>query len=202
MARTSAKSFAPWIPLEPCSSFSQNLWHSGNPGEQPGKVARAWFLENGGTEADIARHFVAISSNVPAAMAFGIEPTTFSPCGTGWEVLLALVSHRPSVILAIGMDNFRALLRGREMDLHFGMPFGSEYSGDFGVTRHLVQQFYGCLLRHYPYDHYLRALPAHLQQLDMESNGKSVDRSGWATPYETGPIIWGGAEQTGTLTTN
>lgn len=165
------------------------------------KVARAWFLENGGTEADIARHFVAISSNVPAAMAFGIEPDNIFPMWdwVGGRYSLWSAIGLP-VILAIGMDNFRALLRGaREMDLHFRhAPLAQNIPvilGLLGIWYNNFMDAHSCAI--IPYDHYLRALPAHLQQLDMESNGKSVDRSGWATPYETGPIIWGGAGANG-----
>ncbi|HBS42922.1 MAG TPA: glucose-6-phosphate isomerase, partial [Oceanospirillales bacterium] len=102
--------------------------------------------------------------------------------------------------LAIGIDNFRELLRGaHEMDEHFrtaplesNMPvimalLGVWYVNFFGVNSHAIL----------PYDHYLRSLPAHLQQLDMESNGKSVTIDGKPVDYQTGPVIWGGVGTNG-----
>ena len=102
--------------------------------------------------------------------------------------------------LAIGIDNFRDLLRGAYlMDEHFrtaplehNMPvimalLGVWYVNFFGVNSHAIL----------PYDHYLRSLPAHLQQLDMESNGKSVTIDGSKVNYNTGPVIWGGVGTNG-----
>ena len=102
--------------------------------------------------------------------------------------------------LAVGIDNFRELLRGAyEMDEHFrtaplhqNMPvimalLGVWYVNFFNVGSHAIL----------PYDHYLRSLPAHLQQLDMESNGKSVTQDGTPVDYDTGPIIWGGVGTNG-----
>ena len=102
--------------------------------------------------------------------------------------------------LAIGIDNFRELLRGaHDMDEHFrtapldqNMPvimalLGAWYVNFFGVNSHAIL----------PYDHYLRSLPAYLQQLDMESNGKRVSIDGNVLDYDTGPIIWGGVGTNG-----
>ena len=165
------------------------------------KVAREWFLHNGGSPETIAKHFVAVTANQQAAQDFGIEPDNIFPMWdwVGGRYSLWSAIGLPTA-LTIGMDNFRALLSGAHaMDEHFrsaplaqNMPvimglLGLWYSHFFDADSHAVL----------PYDHYLRSLPAYLQQLDMESNGKRVTLAGEPVDYDTGPIIWGGAGANG-----
>ncbi len=157
--------------------------------------AREWFLQHCGDEAHIAKHFVAVSTNQEAVSAFRIDPANmfgFWDWVGGRYSLWSAIGL--SIVLAVGADNFRGLLGGAHaMDTHFrtaplerNMPvilalLGVWYSHFFGAATHAVL----------PYDHYLRSLPLYLQQADMESNGKSVDRDGHPVDYQTGPIIWG-----------
>jgi len=157
--------------------------------------ARQWFLQQAGDAAHIAQHFVAVSTNRDAVVAFGIDPDNmfgFWDWVGGRYSLWSAIGL--SIVLAVGADNFKALLGGAHaMDTHFrNAPFernmpvilallGVWYSNFFGAESHAVL----------PYDHYLRSLPLYLQQADMESNGKSVDRDGNTVDYNTGPIIWG-----------
>jgi len=165
------------------------------------RAAREWFLQNGGTEQTIAKHFVAVTAKPDEAVKFGIAENNIFPMWdwVGGRYSLWSAIGLPTA-LAIGMDNFRAMLSGAyAMDRHFretpleaNMPvilalLGVWYSNFFGAETHAVL----------PYDHYLRGLPAHLQQLDMESNGKQVDLDGQTVDYTTGPIIWGGAGANG-----
>ncbi|MGB5600202.1 MAG: glucose-6-phosphate isomerase [Thiothrix litoralis] len=157
--------------------------------------ARDWFLQHAGDAAHIAKHFVAVSTNREAVTDFGIDPDNmfgFWDWVGGRYSLWSAIGL--SIVLAVGADNFRRLLGGaHEMDTHFreapferNMPvimalLGVWYSNFFGAATQAIL----------PYDHYLRSLPLYLQQADMESNGKSVDRDGHNVDYETGPIIWG-----------
>ncbi len=165
------------------------------------KVARNWFLKNGGSQATIEKHFVAITANVEAAIAFGVDRENIFPMWdwVGGRYSLWSAIGLP-IALTIGMDGFRALLSGAySMDEHFrsappeeNLPvmlalLGIWYSNFMGADSYAIL----------PYDHYLRGLPAHLQQLDMESNGKSVTTHGLPVDYQTGPIIWGGAGANG-----
>ncbi|MDL0432462.1 glucose-6-phosphate isomerase [Marinobacter sp. TBZ242] len=165
------------------------------------KVARAWFLENGGSEDEIARHFVAVTANTPEAVNFGISENNIFPMWdwVGGRYSLWSAIGLP-VALTIGMDNFRALLSGANaMDQHFrdapleeNLPvvmamLGIWYNNFWGAETYTIL----------PYDHYLRSLPAHLQQLDMESNGKSVTQNGEPLSYQSGPVIWGGVGANG-----
>ena len=164
-------------------------------------ACRDWFLNNGGTEEDLGKHFTAVSSNVEKATEFGILEENIFPM---WDWVGGRYSLWSAIglplALAIGIDNFRELLHGaHEMDEHFrtaplesNMPvimalLGVWYVNFFGVNSHAIL----------PYDHYLRSLPAHLQQLDMESNGKSVTIDGKPVDYQTGPVIWGGVGTNG-----
>lgn len=158
-------------------------------------AARQWFLEVAGDERHIARHFVAVSTNTEAVSAFGIDPANMFEF---WDWVGGRYSFWSaiglSVMLAVGKDNFAELLAGgHAMDQHFqqapleqNMPvimalLGVWYNNFFAAESHVVL----------PYDHYLRSLPMYLQQADMESNGKSVDRNHAAVDYQTGPLIWG-----------
>ncbi len=165
------------------------------------KVARAWFLDNGGSENQIAKHFVAVTANTPEAVSFGMSEDNIFPMWdwVGGRYSLWSAIGLP-VALTIGMKNFRALLSGANaMDQHFrttpleqNLPvvmamLGLWYNNFWGAETYTIL----------PYDHYLRSLPAHLQQLDMESNGKSVTQSGEPLNYHSGPVIWGGVGANG-----
>ncbi|MBT2867609.1 glucose-6-phosphate isomerase [Chromobacterium violaceum] len=158
------------------------------------QAARAWFLQAAG-EAQIAKHFVAVSTNEPAVRAFGIDPQHmfgfWDWVGGRYSVWSAIGL---SVMLSIGYDNFRAFLDGgHAMDRHF---FESPFDANMPVLLALIGIWYNTFYRAHthaimPYDHGLRRLPAHIQQLDMESNGKRVGRLGEALDFDTGPVIWG-----------
>ncbi|KXJ44500.1 glucose-6-phosphate isomerase [Marinobacter salarius] len=164
-------------------------------------VARNWFLNNGGSEDQIAKHFVAVTANTPEAVNFGISEDNIFPMWdwVGGRYSLWSAIGLP-VALTIGMENFRALLSGANaMDQHFhtapleqNLPvvmamLGLWYNNFWGAETYTIL----------PYDHYLRSLPAHLQQLDMESNGKSVTQGGEPLTYQSGPVIWGGVGANG-----
>jgi glucose-6-phosphate isomerase len=165
------------------------------------KVARDWFLKNGGSQATIGKHFVAITANVKAAITFGVEEENIFPMWdwVGGRYSLWSAIGLP-IALTIGMDGFRALLSGAfSMDEHFRTtPLAENLPVMLALLGIWYSNFMGadsCAIL--PYDHYLRGLPAHLQQLDMESNGKSVTIDGLPVDYQTGPIIWGGAGANG-----
>ncbi|GHB08113.1 glucose-6-phosphate isomerase [Modicisalibacter luteus] len=159
------------------------------------KTARRWFLDNAGEDADVGAHFIAASTNRKAAMEFGIrEENVFE----FWAWVGGRYSMWSSIglpiALSIGYDGFLELLDGAyEMDRHFieapfaeNMPvlmalIGIWYINFMGAETHAIV----------PYDQALHQLPAFLQQLDMESNGKSVDIFGQPVNYKTGPIVWG-----------
>ncbi|RON86891.1 glucose-6-phosphate isomerase [Pseudomonas fluorescens] len=160
------------------------------------QAARAWYLAQGGSEAELYRHFIAVSSNNAAAVAFGIREENIFPMWdwVGGRYSLWSAIGLP-IALAIGMSNFKELLSGAyTMDQHFqtapfeqNMPvllalLGVWYGNFWGAQSHAIL----------PYDHYLRNITKHLQQLDMESNGKSVRQDGTAVSTDTGPVIWGG----------
>lgn len=157
--------------------------------------ARQWFVEASGDENAIASHFVALSTNQKEVEAFGIDSKNmfeFWDWVGGRYSLWSAIGL--SVAIAIGMERFEELLTGAyEMDEHFqnaeldqNMPvilamLTVWYSNFFAARSHLIA----------PYDQYLHRFPAYLQQLTMESNGKSVTRDGDAVDYTTGPIVWG-----------
>mgnify|MGYP006167137237 FL=1 len=160
------------------------------------QAARAWYLAQGGSEAELYRHFIAVSSNNAAAVAFGIREENIFPMWdwVGGRYSLWSAIGLP-IALAIGMSNFKELLSGAyTMDQHFqNAPFeqnmpvllallGVWYGNFWGAQSHAIL----------PYDHYLRNITKHLQQLDMESNGKSVRQDGTSVSTDTGPVIWGG----------
>jgi len=160
-------------------------------------TAKQWFLEgaNKVTSGAIAKHFVAVSTNEEAVTGFGIDPQNmfrFWDWVGGRYSLWSAVGL--SSILYVGMDNFIKMLEGaHEMDEHFrsaplekNIPvilamLGIWYGNFFGAESSAIL----------PYDHNLRMLPAYLEQADMESNGKSVDREGRQATYSTGKVIWG-----------
>jgi len=158
-------------------------------------TARKWFLEKARNESSIEKHFVAVSTNEKEVVKFGINPENmfvFWDWVGGRFSLWSAIGL--SIACTIGFENFRALLEGAHaMDLHFrNSPFeknipvilallGIWYNNFFGAQTHAIL----------PYDQYLHRFSAYFQQGDMESNGKSVDRSGKLIAYQTGPIIWG-----------
>lgn len=165
------------------------------------KVARQWFLDNGGDEASIARHFMAVTANVPAAEDFGIDAGNVFPMWdwVGGRYSLWSAIGLP-VALTIGMNNFRALLAGAHaMDRHFReAPLERNLPVVMGLISVWYNNFWDAETHAIlPYDHYLRSLPDHLQQLDMESNGKSVTEAGQPVDYQTGPVLWGGVGSNG-----
>jgi len=157
--------------------------------------AKAWFLQQGATEVDIAKHFIAVSSNVKAATEFGMAAENVFPMAdwVGGRYSLWSAIGLP-ICLAIGFDNFRQVLEGAyEMDEHAKTtPFASNLPVILAVLGVWYRNFMGAqshvLL---PYYHYLRGFPAYVQQLDMESNGKSTTLNGMTVDHGTGPIIWG-----------
>ena len=154
-------------------------------------AARAWFVQAGGT--DVARHFAATTTNVQAAADFGIS-TTFG----FWDWVGGLSSLWSSIglpiAIAIGALNFRELLAGAHaMDRHFAeAPLARNLPALLGLLDVWYRNFHGFTSRSVaPYHQGLKRLPAYLQQLEMESNGKRVDMQGRALPFGTSPVVWG-----------
>ena len=159
------------------------------------QTARLWFLEEAMDKKHIARHFVAISTNEAEVVKFGIDPANmfvFWDWVGGRYSLWSAIGL--SIALTIGYDNFELLLQGaHEIDIHFSTtPFeknipvimaliGIWYSNFFGTATEAIL----------PYDQYMHRFAAYLQQGNMESNGKYIDRNGDAVNYTTGPVIWG-----------
>ena len=155
------------------------------------QAARAWFIAQGGT--DIARHFVATTTNVEAAARFGIATTFGFWDWVGGRYSLWSAIGLP-IAIAIGAENFRALLAGAHaMDRHFATaPLARNLPALLGLLDLWYRNFHGFSSRSVaPYHQGLARLPAYLQQLEMESNGKRVDRAGQALPFATSPVVWG-----------
>jgi len=159
------------------------------------RTARAWLLDALGDPAAVSRHFVAVSTNAEKVAAFGIDPVNMFGF---WDWVGGRYSYPSaiglSLMVAIGPDRFGELLAGFHlMDEHFRTaPFernlpvllgllGIWYINFFGAETHAVL----------PYSQYLERFPAYLQQLDMESNGKSVTLDGRPVRVDTGPVVWG-----------
>ncbi|MBL0165358.1 MAG: glucose-6-phosphate isomerase [Xanthomonadales bacterium] len=155
------------------------------------RIAREWFLANGGI--DTRKHFVATTTNIEAAAEFGIETTFGFWDWVGGRYSLWSAIGLP-IALAIGERNFRALLAGAHaMDLHFReTPIERNLPILLGLLDVWYRNFHGLTSRSIaPYHQGLRRLPAYLQQLEMESNGKRVDVDGESLPFATSPVIWG-----------
>ncbi|MEY2954297.1 MAG: hypothetical protein RLZZ401_2384, partial [Pseudomonadota bacterium] len=153
--------------------------------------AKAWFLAQGGT--DTARHFAALTTNVAAAQAFGISTTFGFWDWVGGRYSMWSAIGLP-IAIAIGAEGFRALLAGAHaMDEHFRTaPLAHNLPVRLGLLDLWYRNFHGLSSRCIaPYHSALGRLPAYLQQLEMESNGKQVDLSGQALPYGTSPVLWG-----------
>lgn len=160
------------------------------------QAARAWYLARGGTEEKLYRHFIAVTSNIKAAVEFGIREKNVFPMWdwVGGRYSLWSAIGLPTA-LAIGMSNFKELLSGGyAMDQHFrNAPFEENMPVLLAMLGVWYANFWGAQTHAFlPYDHYLRNFVKHLQQLDMESNGKSVRQDGTHASCATGPVIWGG----------
>lgn len=157
--------------------------------------ARTWFLEQTGGNGNVAKHFVAVSTNEKEVTSFGIAPENMF---VFWDWVGGRYSLWSSIGLSIattvGFDNFEKLLEGAHaMDKHFrneplekNIPvvlalLGIWYNNFFGAASEAIL----------PYDQYLHRFAAYFQQGNMESNGKTTDRNGEPVTYQTGPIIWG-----------
>jgi glucose-6-phosphate isomerase len=160
------------------------------------RSAREWALAGlGGEEAAVARHFVAVSTNAGKVSEFGID--TANMFGF-WDWVGGRYSMDSAIglstMLAIGPENFRALLDGfHQMDEHFRTaPFERNLPVLLGLLTMWYTDFFGVeTIAVLPYEQYLKRFPAYLQQLTMESNGKHVTREGADVSYPTGPIYWG-----------
>ncbi|HWI84278.1 glucose-6-phosphate isomerase [Ramlibacter sp.] len=155
------------------------------------RSARAWFEAAGGR--DVARHFAALTTNVAAAREFGITTTFGFWDWVGGRYSLWSAIGLP-VAIAIGAARFRELLAGAHaMDRHFQTaPLDRNLPVRLGLLDVWYRNFFGFTSRSIaPYHSALRRLPAYLQQLEMESNGKRVSRDGSPLPYDTAPVLWG-----------
>jgi len=158
-------------------------------------TAKNWLLAAGGDEESVSRHFVAISTNEKGVADFGISPENMFPFGEwvgGRYSLWSTIGL--SIALSVGYDRFEELLRGahaadlhfRNEEMHRNIPVIMGLLGIWYVNFHGAKS-----MAVLPYDQSLRRFPAYLQQADMESNGKSVNRNGEPVTYSTGPVIWG-----------
>ncbi|GGF64620.1 glucose-6-phosphate isomerase [Wenyingzhuangia marina] len=157
---------------------------------------KEWFLQSA-QASDVAKHFVAVSTNLEAVANFGIAPENVFPMWNWVGGRFSLWSAVGlSIALSIGYDNYAELLNGAyEMDNHFKT---AKFEENIPVILALLSiwynNFYGAESEAVlPYTQYLNTLPSYLQQAFMESNGKSVDRDGNPVDYQTGTIIWGAA---------
>ncbi len=159
------------------------------------QTARQWSLAGLGDEKAVAKHFVAVSTNAAEVTKFGID--TRNMFGF-WDWVGGRYSMDSAIglstMIAIGPENFHAMLDGfREIDEHFRTaPFDKNLPVLMGLLAVWYNNFFGAqTIGVFPYDQYLKRFPAYLQQLTMESNGKSVTLDGGAVDYQTGPLFWG-----------
>lgn len=157
--------------------------------------ARSWFLDKTGGKGEVAKHFVAVSTNEKEVTAFGIAPENMF---VFWDWVGGRYSLWSSIGLSIsatiGYENFVQLLEGAHaMDQHFkNEPFEKNIPVILALIGLWYNNFFGAASEAIlPYDQYLHRFAAYFQQGNMESNGKSVDRDGNPVTYQTGPIIWG-----------
>lgn len=159
------------------------------------QTAKTWFLEKGAQEADVAKHFAALSTNAKDVAAFGIDTENMFGFWdwVGGRYSLWSAIGMP-IALSLGFQNFKSLLQGAHAaDVHFEQ---TELENNIPVILAMLGIWYinffdaetQAIL---PYDQYMHRFAAYFQQGDMESNGKHVDRNGKEVSYETGPIIWG-----------
>ncbi|TGD58499.1 glucose-6-phosphate isomerase [Flavobacterium humi] len=158
------------------------------------QTARKWFLA-GAKEQDIAKHFVAVSTNIEKATAFGITEKNIFPIWNWVGGRFSLWSAVGLTIsLAVGFDNFDRLLSGaNQMDKHFkNTPFRQNIPVILGLLSVWYTNFFNAGSEAIiPYTQYLKKLTPYLQQAVMESNGKNIDRNGNLVNYQTGTVIWG-----------
>jgi glucose-6-phosphate isomerase len=157
--------------------------------------AREWFLNSGASIKDVAKHFVALSTNEKGVEEFGIDPNNMF---IFWDWVGGRYSLWSSIGLSIacsiGFENFEALLEGAfAADMHFkSTPMEKNIPVIMALLGIWYNNFYGAQTEAIlPYDQYMHFFAKYFQQGDMESNGKSVDRNGNPVSYQTGPIIWG-----------
>ena len=157
--------------------------------------ARDWFIQGGGKENEVAKHFAALSTNSEGVSKFGIDTRNmfeFWDWVGGRYSLWSAIGL--SIVLSIGFENFVELLTGaHQVDQHF---LNTEFEENIPVILALIgvwyNNFFECETEAIlPYDQYMHRFAAYFQQGDMESNGKHVDRNGNRVDYSTGPIIWG-----------
>jgi glucose-6-phosphate isomerase len=158
-------------------------------------TARAWLVQKLGSDAAVAKHFAAVSTNIPGATKFGIDAANIFGF---WDWVGGRYSMDSAIGLstmtAVGPDNFRAMLAGfHAMDEHFRTaPAARNLPLLLGLLTVWYNNFFSAqTIGIMPYAAYLARFPAYLQQLQMESNGKHVDLDGHVVDYQTGPIIWG-----------
>jgi glucose-6-phosphate isomerase len=156
--------------------------------------ARAWFLKSASQE-DVAKHFVAVSTNAQEVAKFGIDTDNMFAIWdwVGGRYSLWSAIGLP-IVLYVGMDNFERLLDGgHQMDIHFRtQPLAKNIPVIMGMLGIWYVNFFNSQTHAIvPYDHSLARFPSHMQQLDMESNGKFINREGARINYKTGPVIWG-----------
>ena len=159
-------------------------------------TAREWLLRGlGGDESSVAKHFVAVSTNAAEVSKFGIDTANMFEF---WDWVGGRYSMDSAIglstMIAIGPENFRSMLEGfHEMDVHFRTaPFEKNLPVIMGLLTVWYTDFFDAqTIAILPYEQYLKRFPAYLQQLTMESNGKSVTLKGKPVKYETGPVYWG-----------
>jgi glucose-6-phosphate isomerase len=159
------------------------------------RAARAWAMAGLHDEQAVAKHFVAVSTNAKEVAKFGIDTANMFPF---WDWVGGRYSMDSAIglstMIAVGPENFRAMLAGfHAMDEHFRTtPLERNLPVLMGLLTVWYNNFFGAqTVAVLPYDQYLKRFPAYLQQLTMESNGKSVTRGGRRVTYQTGPIFWG-----------
>ena len=159
------------------------------------ETARQWYINKAGDDSQIDKHFSAVSSNTEAAMAFGIKEENIFQMwdwvGGRYSVWSAISLP---IVIAIGQENFNKFLQGAyEADLHFR---NTPLKQNIPITMALLGIWYNNFFDAQatavlPYDQHLHKFPAYLQQADMESNGKCIDRQGKNVTYSTGPVVFG-----------
>jgi glucose-6-phosphate isomerase len=159
------------------------------------QTARAWSLDRLGDEAAVAKHFVAVSTNEAEVSNFGIDPANMFEF---WDWVGGRYSMDSAIglstMIAIGPERFRAMLAGfHVIDEHFRTaPFERNLPVLLGLLTVWYTDFFGAhTVAVLPYEQYLKRFPAYLQQLTMESNGKSVTLDGARVDYDTSPVYWG-----------
>ena len=165
------------------------------------RTAREWFLQSAKDESEIAKHFVALSTNKKEVVAFGIAPENmfvFWDWVGGRYSLWSAIGL--SIALTVGYENFEDLLKGAfKVDEHFkNEKFSQNIPVIMGLMGAWYTNFFGSQSEAIlPYDQYMHRFAAYFQQGNMESNGKSIDRNAYEVNYSTGPVIWGEAGTNG-----